>query len=452
MKISVIGCGYLGTVHAATLASMGHQVVGIDSDVDKIRALQMGKAPFHEPGLDQLLTEALAAGNLRFSSISESADVHFICVGTPQSKTSLDADLTQIYDAVDALAPFLSNGALVVGKSTVPVGTAKALQTRVAARGAIVAWNPEFLRQGTAVKDSLEPERLIYGVPEGELGDLVTMMLDAVYSPLLKAGVPRLRNSLETAELSKVAANAFLAMKLSFINAVSELCEQTGADVVELAGALGLDSRIGSKFLNAGAGFGGGCLPKDLRSFRAQAQTHGAESLDELLSLVDAINADARYRVVQKAEDLCGGTLKGRKITILGASFKAGTDDIRDSPALDVAVQLAAAGAAVTVTDPQACRNAWMRFPQLNVVPVLEEAVDGAELTILMTEWEQYTELDPSEMGVLVERKVIIDGRNALNGDAYTADGWSYQGMGTSTALTTSTASTGTAHRKPVKA
>lgn len=430
MKISVIGCGYLGTVHAATLASMGHQVIGVDSDAEKIRALQMGKAPFHEPGLDSMLLEALASGNLHFSEVSEAADVHFICVGTPQSKTNLEADLTQIYTAIDALTPHLTQGTLVVGKSTVPVGTAKALQTRVASRGAIVAWNPEFLRQGTAIKDSLEPERLIYGVPEGELGELVTMMLDAVYSPLLKAGVPRLRNSLETAELSKVAANAFLAMKLSFINAVSELCEETGADVVELAATLGLDSRIGSKFLKAGAGFGGGCLPKDLRSFRAQAQSHGTESLDELLSLVDAINADARYRVVQQTEKLCSGDLTDRRITILGASFKAGTDDIRDSPALDVAVQLATSGALVTVTDPQACRNAWLRFPQLNVVPVLEEAVDGADLIILMTDWEQYTELDPAEIGVLVGRKVIIDGRNALDGSAYTADGWRYHGMG----------------------
>lgn len=433
MKISVIGAGYLGTVHAATLAHLGHDVVGLDTDTTRITLLADGQAPFHEPGLAELLREGRDAGRLAFTADPSSladADVHFLCVGTPQSKTTNDSDLSFLLAAVTTLLPRLRPGALVVGKSTVPVGTAAMVADMVAATGAQVVWNPEFLRQGTAVQDSLAPDRLVYGVAGGRGSSQACAVLDAVYSKL-PAGTPRVVTNFATAELIKISANAFLALKLSYINAVAEFCEQAGADVVQLAQALGHDERIGGKYFAAGVGFGGGCLPKDLRSFRAQAQQHGIESLEELLSLVDGINADARYRAAEQAIGLCGGSVKGRHITVLGAAFKPHTDDIRDSPALDVAGQLAAQGALVTVTDPEAA-GAWLQHPQLEFQNDIDAALSGAELVILLTPWPQFTALDPAHAGKLVSRRVVLDGRNALDPVAWRAAGWALHGMGRS--------------------
>ncbi|AIY00658.1 UDP-glucose 6-dehydrogenase [Arthrobacter sp. PAMC 25486] len=418
MKISVIGAGYLGTVHAATLAHFGHQVVGLDTDPARVELLAAGTAPFHEPGLAELLQEGHDGGRLTFTTDPArlaDAEVHFLCVGTPQSKTANDTDLSFLDAAVTALAPQLRPDALVVGKSTVPVGTAADIARRLAPSGATVAWNPEFLRQGTAVQDSLHPDRLVYGVTDGAAGIGAAAMLDAVYAPLLVRETPRLITNLATAELAKVSANAFLAMKLSYINAVGELCDQVGADVVQLAEALGHDGRIGGSYLQAGAGFGGGCLPKDLRAFRAQAQKCGMDALDELLSVVDGINADARFRLAEAALRLCGGSVKGRRITVLGAAFKPHTDDIRDSPALDVATQLAAQGALVTVTDPQAVGNAWLQHPQLNFDADVDAALGGAELVLLLTHWPQYVALDPVRAAAIVRRPVMLDGRNVLD-------------------------------------
>lgn len=431
MKISVIGAGYLGTVHAATLAHLGHHVVGLDTDTSRIALLADGHAPFHEPGLAELLRAGHDAGRLTFTADPADladAEVHFLCVGTPQSKTANNTDLGFLLAAVESLLPQLRPGALVVGKSTVPVGTAALVADMVAATGAEVAWNPEFLRQGTAVQDSLAPDRLVYGVAGGLGGSRACSVLDAVYANL-PAGTPKVVTNFATAELIKISANAFLALKLSYINAVSEFCEQAGADVVQLAQALGHDERIGGKYLAAGAGFGGGCLPKDLRSFRAQAQQHGIESLEELLSLVDGINADARYRAVEHAIRLCGGQVSGKRITVLGAAFKPHTDDIRDSPALDVAGQLAAQGARVTVSDPEAA-GAWLQHPQLEFEAELNAALAGAELVVLLTPWPQFTSLDPVLAGQLVSRRVVLDGRNALDQSAWRAAGWNYHGMG----------------------
>ena len=303
MKISVIGCGYLGAVHAATLASMGHSVVGIDVDPGKVRQLALGTAPFHEPGLDELLQDGRTTGKLLFSTDpadAKDAQVHFLCVGTPQEKASDAADLTFLVSATEALLPHLSAGALVVGKSTVPVGTVDLLGAILAPRpDVLLGWNPEFLRQGTAVKDSLVPDRLVYGVEGGRSAAFspvtgspvgVTAALDAVYEPLLTAGIPRLVCSFATAELIKSAANAYLATKVSFINAVAELCDAAGADVSELSAAMGLDPRIGSRYLHAGLGFGGGCLPKDIRSFRTQAATLGVSAVEDWMRLVDGVN------------------------------------------------------------------------------------------------------------------------------------------------------------------
>ena len=437
MKISVIGCGYLGAVHAATLAAMGHTVVGIDVDAAKVDQLARGLAPFHEPGLDELLRDGLSSGRLTFSSdFADAADVlvHFLCVGTPQSKTSDGADLSYLLSATRSLLPHLGRRAAVVGKSTVPVGTVDLLGSVLSGRpDVLLGWNPEFLRQGTAVKDSLVPDRLVYGVPGGKNaveGRAVTAVLDGVYEPLLCAGIPRLVCNFATAELIKSASNAYLATKVSFINAMAELCDASGADVGELGEAMGLDPRIGSRYLHAGLGFGGGCLPKDIRSFRAQASALGVGSVVEWMGLVDCINGDQRARTVEIARELCEGQLPGRSVTVLGAAFKPDTDDIRDSPALDVALRLAAAGAHVTVTDPKAINNAWLRYPQLRFEMSTEAALDGAELVLLLTEWDEYRTLSPALAGALVRRRMVLDARNVLNAAAWQAEGWNLRGLG----------------------
>ncbi|HKU29912.1 MAG TPA: UDP-glucose/GDP-mannose dehydrogenase family protein [Arthrobacter sp.] len=438
MKISVVGCGYLGAVHAATLASMGHTVVGIDVDAQKVDHLNKGFAPFHEPGLDELLRDGFATKRLTFTTdFADAADasVHFVCVGTPQSKTSDTADLSYVIAATKSLLPHLSRGAVVVGKSTVPVGTVDMLRGILARRpDVLLGWNPEFLRQGTAVKDSLVPDRLVYGVPGGKdsaAGLPVTAALDAVYEPLITAGIPRLVCNFATAELIKSASNAYLATKLSFINAMAELCDASGADVAELSEAMGLDPRIGNRYLHAGLGFGGGCLPKDIRSFRAQAQALSVPSVDEWMGVVDSINLSQRSRTVLVARDLCKGFLSGRTVTVLGAAFKPDTDDIRDSPALDVALQLAAAGAHVTVTDPKAINNAWMRYPQLRFEASTNRALEGAELVLLLTEWDEYRDLSPAAVGKLVRRRMVLDARNVLDAAAWRAEGWTVRGLGT---------------------
>ncbi|MGN8129760.1 UDP-glucose dehydrogenase family protein [Paenarthrobacter sp. 22069] len=444
MKISVIGCGYLGAVHAATLASMGHTVVGIDVDPGKVEHLAQGMAPFHEPGLDELLQDGRGTGRLRFSTDPADArgsQVHFLCVGTPQDKASDAADLTFLVSATRALLPHLAAGAVVVGKSTVPVGTVGMLGGVLAARpDVLLGWNPEFLRQGTAVKDSLVPDRLVYGVDGGRAAAFnpatgaplgVTAALDAVYEPLLAAGIPRLVCNFATAELIKSAANAYLATKVSFINAVAGLCDAAGADVTELGEAMGLDPRIGSRYLHAGLGFGGGCLPKDIRSFRAQAAALGVPAVEEWMRVVDSVNLGQRDRTVGLAAELCGGVLAGRSVTVLGASFKPDTDDIRDSPALDVADRLAAAGAHVTVTDPKAVNQAWRRYPRLRFEASTPRALKDAELVLLLTEWDEYRQLNPGIAGALVRRRVVLDARNVLDAASWQEEGWLVRGLGT---------------------
>lgn len=443
----MIGCGYLGAVHAATLASMGHTVVGIDVDAGKVDQLARGAAPFHEPGLDELLRNGRSTGRLTFSTDAagaQEAQVHFLCVGTPQDKTSDAADLTFLVSAIETLLPHLAAGAVVVGKSTVPVGTVEMLRGVLARRpDVMLGWNPEFLRQGTAVKDSLVPDRLVYGVDGGRGAAFhprsgapvgITAALDAVYEPLLRAGIPRLVCNFATAELIKSAANAYLATKVSFINAVAGLCDASGADVAELAEAMGMDPRIGGRYLHAGLGFGGGCLPKDIRSFRTQAAHAGATALDDWMQLVDSVNQGQRERTVALAAELSGGSVAGRSITVLGASFKPDTDDIRDSPALDVADRLAAAGAHVTVTDPKAINHAWRRYPRLRFEASTERALEGAELVLLLTEWDEYRRLCPAAAGARVRRRVVLDARNALDTAAWQANGWSVRGLGTGSA------------------
>ena len=433
MKLSVIGCGYLGATHAACMSSLGFEVVGIDTESNKVQLLSNGELPFYEPGLETLLASEVKSGRLTFTtdfSAAADADVHFICVGTPQSQDSLAADLTYVKSAVVAIAPHLKDGALVVGKSTVPVGTAQALRELLAtsAPQADLAWNPEFLREGFAVEDTLTPNRLVVGV----VNDRAENILKEVYKSIIDLGTPWIRADLPTAELVKVAANSFLATKISFINAMAEVCEAAGGDVTVLAKAIGYDPRIGSRFLQAGIGFGGGCLPKDIRAFMARAEELGADQALEFLREIDAINLRARQRVIDVVRADLSEDLTQYKIAILGATFKPDSDDVRDSPALDIAAQLQAAGANVVVHDPKGIEPARKRFPNLDYAEKVADCVKGSDVILHLTEWKEYRELDPSVIGQLVKSKFLIDGRNAIDRDKWRAAGWRVHALGRS--------------------
>lgn len=444
MKLSVIGCGYLGAVHAAAMASIGHDVVGIDVDDRKIASLSAGEAPFFEPGLPEILSEGIASGKLRFTTDmaeAEGAKVHFIGVGTPQQRDGYAADLTYVNAAVDALIPYLNPGDIVAGKSTVPVGTAAELAPRIEAAGATLVWNPEFLREGWAVQDTIDPDRLVVGVSSnpstgsgtgdrGASSDAANVLRE-VYHPAVAKGTPFIVTDLATAELVKVSANAFLATKISFINAMAEIAEVTGADVTQLADAIGHDVRIGRGFLGAGIGFGGGCLPKDIRAFAARAEELGRGESVSFLREVDAINLRRRERAVDLVVNAFDGDVVGKHVTVLGAAFKPHSDDIRDSPALDVAVRLRGLGAEVTVTDPEALENARRQHPQLTYVDDRDEALRGADAVIVVTEWDEYRrQLSPEHAASLVAGQIIVDGRNCLDAAAWRAAGWTYYGMG----------------------
>jgi UDPglucose 6-dehydrogenase len=445
VRVTVIGCGYLGAVHAACMADFGHDVVGIDVDEAKIAELAAGRPPFFEPGLPELLTRAVGTGRLRFSwdmsEVRKGADgdttagptVHFVCVGTPQRRGEMAADTSYVDAAVQALIPHLRAGDVVVGKSTVPVGTAARLADLISAKvpGALLAWNPEFLREGHAVVDTQRPDRLVYGLPgEAAAAAAAKALLDEVYADALGAGVPLITCDYPTSELVKTAANAFLATKISFINAMAEVCETTGADVVALADAIGRDDRIGRKFLGAGLGFGGGCLPKDIRAFMARAGELGADQALTFLREVDAINMRRRTRMVELARDVLGGSFLGHKIAVLGAAFKPDSDDIRDSPALNVAAQIRLQGGDVVVTDPAALENARRAWPDLHFEDKVEVAVAGSDVVLLLTEWQQYRNLDPATLADSVRARNMLDGRNVLDPRAWREAGWTYRALG----------------------
>ena len=433
LKISVIGTGYLGATHAACMSHLGFEVVGIDVDPAKIESLAAGTIPFYEPGLQELLQSELATGRLSFSSdlsaISD-CDVHFICVGTPQVADGLAADLSYVFSSLNAIAPIIKPGSLVVGKSTVPVGTAAKMREQLIAINpdADLAWNPEFLREGFAVEDTLKPNRLVVGVTNSKAEEI----LRQVYAKNLAEDTPWVVADLPTAELVKVSANAFLATKISFINAMAEICEAAGGDVTVLAKAIGYDPRIGNRFLQAGIGYGGGCLPKDLRAFIARSKELGADQALEFLRDIDAINLRARTRMIELVRKDLSEDLRGKKIAVLGAAFKPDSDDVRDSPALDISAQIQAAGATVTVHDPKAISNAQKRFPALNYSDSIEECVTGADLVLHLTEWKLYRELDPSHLISLVNQPIMIDGRNALDREKWRAAGWKFRALGRS--------------------
>ena len=437
MRITVIGTGYLGATHAACMAELGHEVLGVDVDSAKIESLKAGTVPFFEPGLPEVLARNLESGRLDFTTdyqrVADFAHVHFLGVGTPQKRGSYAADLTYVRAVIEDLVPLLHGEHIIFGKSTVPVGTADDLQEladSLAGPGTSVeiAWNPEFLREGFAVQDTISPDRIVLGV--GHDGGRAEEVAREVYAASISTGTPFLVMDRVTSELVKVSANAFLATKISFINAVAEICEIAGGDVTKLADAIGYDERIGRKFLGAGLGFGGGCLPKDIRAFMARAGELGADQALTFLREVDAINMRRRDRVVQLTRQLCDGNLLGHRVTVLGAAFKPNSDDVRDSPALSVAGSLSLAGADVSVFDPQAMDNARKVFPTLNYADSAEEALEGADVVVLATEWAQFRELDPVEVGGIVGRKVIIDGRNVLPVGKWQDAGWNIQALG----------------------
>lgn len=437
MRCTVFGTGYLGATHAAGMAELGHEVLGVDIDPGKIAKLAAGDIPFYEPGLRKMLRDNIEAGRLHFTTdydeAAEFGDVHFLGVGTPQKKGEYAADLRHVRSVIDTLVPRLRRSAVIVGKSTVPVGTAAELGARArelapAGIDVEVAWNPEFLREGFAVKDTLHPDRIVLGVQADS--QRAEAAIRELYARILERGVPFLLTDLQTAELVKVSANAFLATKISFINAIAEVCEATNADVTVLADALGYDPRIGRRFLNAGLGFGGGCLPKDIRAFMARAGELGADPALTFLREVDSINMRRRTRMVELTTKACGGTLLGANIAVLGAAFKPESDDVRDSPALNVAGMLQLNGAAVNVYDPKAMDNSRRVFPTLNYSTSVIEACDRADAVLVLTEWQEFLDLDPEQLAATVRVKVIVDGRNCLDVAKWQAAGWRVHALG----------------------
>ena len=434
MRLTVIGIGYLGLTHAVCMADLGHEVVGLDADVEKVARAARGEVPFFEPGLEPLLRKNLDAGRLRFTTsyeeVARFGDVHFVCVGTPQAADG-SADMGQVYGAMDALGAHLSRPCLIVGKSTVPVGTARSLTARIRAAAPAsdeveVAWNPEFLREGFAIKDSLSPDRFVFGVAS----ECAAELLRQVYAGPLAKGIPGLTMDLETAELVKVSANAFLATKISFINAMAEVCEKVGADVVRLADALAHDGRIGGRFLSPGLGFGGGCLPKDIRAFRSAARELGVESVANILGEVDAINVSRRSRVVALTREVVGGTVSGSRVAVLGLAFKPGSDDVRDSPSLDVCGLLMQEGALVTAHDPVAMENAARIRPHLRYARTVSEAAADANVILHLTEWADYRAIDPVMLATVVAQRNIIDARCTLDEKPWRSTGWSFRALG----------------------
>ena len=433
-RLTVIGTGYLGATHAVCMAELGFEVLGLDVDAAKVEALQSGKVPFFEPGLPELLQKNLETGRLRFTTSFEEVgafgDVHFLCVGTPQKKGEYAADMTYVDAAFRSLVPHLRDGALVVGKSTVPAGTAERLAeelaTTVTTSSVELAWNPEFLREGFAIEDTLTPDRMVFGVRSEQ----AEAKLRAAFAPVIDLPTPVVVTDFATAQLVKVAANAFLATKISFINAMAEVCEATGGDVKKLSEALSHDTRIGGRFLHAGLGFGGGCLPKDIRAFMARAGELGVDQALSFLKEVDAINLRRRARMVDLARESLGGSFTGTRVAILGAAFKPNSDDIRDSPALDVAGSIQQQGAAVALYDPAAMENAARIHPEIGYRKSAVEAARGADIVLHLTEWKEFRTMDPSALSEVVAHKRIVDGRNALDPVLWREAGWSYRALG----------------------
>ncbi|MFF4495763.1 UDP-glucose dehydrogenase family protein [Streptomyces sp. NPDC001546] len=436
MRVSVIGCGHLGIPHAAAMAELGHDVIGVDVDQAKVDRLNAGECPIYETGLPELLARHTTSGKLRFTTdIREAAafaELHFIGVGTPIDADGRSYDTGQVYGAIRQLAPHLDRPCTIVGKSTVTVGTTAqvtALAQRLAPAGQAVdvVWNPEFLREGHAVEDTLRPDRLIAGLTSAE-GEKA---IRAVYAPILDAGVPLFVTDPATAELAKGAANTFLGLKISYINAVADMCEAAGGDIAQIVDILGIDPRIGSGGMRPGIGYGGGCLPKDVRAFTASARHLGADKAATLLRAAEEINesrTDVAMRLINSA--LTGRPLKGAHVTVWGAAFKPGTNDVRESPALALAHALQQAGATVTVHDPQAVDTAMIRNPEFDYTDDLSASLDDADLVVLATEWPEYQQTNPVALVKRPATPLLVDCRTTLDPEPWRMAGWTLHQLG----------------------
>ncbi|MFI6941646.1 UDP-glucose dehydrogenase family protein [Streptomyces sp. NPDC050418] len=436
MRISVIGCGHLGAPHAAAMADLGHDVIGVELDPDMCRTLRSGHSPFYEKGLDALLATHVPSGRLRFTTdLAEAAafaDLHFIAVGTPLDADGQGYDMGQVIGAVRSLAPLLTRPCTVVGKSTVTVGTVARLERILAEQavaGVDLVWNPEFLREGHAVEDTLYPDRIVAGLSSAE----AQKAIEAVYAPILARGDAELIvTDPATAEVLKSAANSFLATKISFINAMAEVCALSGADVKAVAHGIGIDHRIGHAGMRPGIGYGGGCLPKDVRAFAHRMGEIGATGAATLLQAVEGVNHGRVDAAVTLVEEAFGGPLAGARIAFLGAAFKAGTSDIRNSPALALAGRLRAEGARPVVFDPEAVHSARRAHPEHAYADTLEEALAGADVTVIATEWPQFSEDAglPATAARTVAARQLVDIRTVVDPLDWTVAGWTVRQLG----------------------
>ena len=438
MKITVVGAGYVGLVSGACFADFGHRVTCVDLDPDRIAALRRNEMPIFEPGLGQLVADNTRDGRLDFTTnleaAVEQAEIVFIAVGTPSRRGDGHADLSFVYSAAASIARHARSGTVVVTKSTVPVGTGDEVQRIIAETNpnidVMVVSNPEFLREGAAIEDFKRPDRIVVGIEDERARAIMT----EVYRPLYLNQAPLLFTSRRTAELTKYAANAFLALKITFINEIADLCEKTGADVQQVARGIGMDNRIGSKFLNAGPGYGGSCFPKDTLALVKTGQDY--DSPLRLVETTVAVNEQRKLAMGQKIIAACGGDVRGKTIALLGLSFKPNTDDMRDAPSITIVESLLAAGARVRGYDPESMDVARSVLPNIEYAGEPYDAATGADCLVIVTEWNEFRSLDFEKLGALMTSKRLVDLRNIYRPHDIEALGFSYEGVGKPTNTT----------------
>jgi UDPglucose 6-dehydrogenase len=437
MRIAMVGAGYVGLVSGACFAEFGVDVCIVDTDAAKVAALREGRIPIYEPGLDKLVVDNARDGRLRFTTeLAEAvrgAEAVFLAVGTPSRRGDGHADLSYVFAAAEQVAQAAEAPLVLVTKSTVPVGTGARIKALVSqARPGLeiaVASNPEFLREGSAISDFMRPDRVVIGTEAGAVGERALSVLKRLYRPLYLFETPIVATAIETAELIKYAANAFLATKITFINEIADLCEKVGADVHDVARGIGLDGRIGRKFLHPGPGYGGSCFPKDTLALARTAQDYGAPV--RLVETTIAVNEARKAQMAERIIAACGGSLAGKTIAVLGLAFKPETDDMRDSPALVVVPKLVEAGATVRAFDPAAMANAQPLLPQaVHYTGGVAEAAEGADALVLLTEWNEFRALAPARLKAMMRGELLLDLRNVYDPEAMRAAGFRYSSIG----------------------
>ena len=432
MRITMIGSGYVGLVSGACFAYFGHDVVCVDKDASKIARLKGGEMPIFEPGLEKLVADNVRAERLTFSTnLSDavaSAEAVFIAVGTPTRRGDGHADLSYVYAAAAEIAKAITHYTVVVTKSTVPVGTGREVARIIREAQPVadfdVASNPEFLREGAAIEDFMKPDRVVIGVESQRARDVMA----TVYRPLNLIQTPMVFTNIETAEVTKYAGNAFLATKISFINEIADLCEKVGADVHDVARGIGLDGRIGRKFLHPGPGFGGSCFPKDTLALAYTARE--VDAPQTIVEQVIQVNNTRKKRMAKKVIDFCGGSVAGLTIGVLGVTFKANTDDMRDAPSLDIVPALQAAGAKVVAFDPEGMHEAARLLPGVTFAKTAYDALTDADVMVVITEWHEFRGLDPRRIKEAMRKPRIVDLRNIFDPDEMRGQGFAYEGIG----------------------